>query len=181
MGERRPSEEERAITVVTSSQGSERRARHATIRRGRHRTDEHNEDFTRGFNALGELALAGVQVSARATDLATGRELFELLKCQQCHVLGTIPRDQEVSNLAPDLRMATDRLQADWILDWLRAPATIVPGTRMPAFWPEYPKSYYPHFGGSGEAQIRAVRDHLLTLRGGPSPRTPAGTQSAND
>jgi mono/diheme cytochrome c family protein len=121
------------------------------------------------------------EVVPASSDLATGRELFELLKCQQCHVLGTIPRDQEVSNLAPDLRMATDRLQADWILDWLRAPATIVPGTRMPAFWPEYPKSYFPHFGGSGEAQIRAVRDHLLTLRGGPSPRTGAATQSAND
>ena len=64
--------------MVTSSQGSERRARHASIRRGRHRTDEHNEDFTRGFNALGELALAGVQVSARATDLATGKVLFSV-------------------------------------------------------------------------------------------------------
>jgi cytochrome c2 len=120
------------------------------------------------------------EVVPASSDLATGKELFELLKCQQCHVLGTIPRDQEVSNLAPDLRMATDRLQADWILDWLRAPATIVPGTRMPAFWPEYPKSYFQHFGGNAEAQIRAVRDHLLTLRGGPSPRTGA-TQSAND
>ena len=112
--------------------------------------------------------------------MTTGKELFELLKCQQCHVLGTIPRDQEVSNLAPDLRMAHDRLQADFILDWLRAPASIVPGTRMPAFWPDHPKSFFPQFGGDAEAQIRAVRDHLLTLRGGPTPR-PGTTQTAND
>jgi beta-lactamase class A len=78
VGERRPSEEEHASTVVTSSQGSERRARHASIRRGRHRTEEPNENFARGFNALGELALAGVQVSARATDLATGKVLFSV-------------------------------------------------------------------------------------------------------
>jgi len=64
--------------VVTSSQGSERRARHASVRRGRHRTDEPNENFARGFHALGELALAGVQVSARATDLATGKVLFSV-------------------------------------------------------------------------------------------------------
>jgi beta-lactamase class A len=64
--------------VVTSSLGSERRARHASIRRGRHRDEEPNENFSRGFNALGELALAGVQVSARATDLATGRVLFSV-------------------------------------------------------------------------------------------------------
>ena len=32
-------------------------------------------------------------------------------KCQQCHVLGTIPKDQPTANLAPDLRMAPERLQ----------------------------------------------------------------------
>jgi beta-lactamase class A len=64
--------------VVTSSQGSERRSRHANIRRGRHRTEEASESFARGFNALGELALDGVQVSARATDLATGKVLFSV-------------------------------------------------------------------------------------------------------
>ena len=64
--------------MVTSSQGSERRARHASIRHGKHRTEEPNENFARGFHALGELALAGVQVSARATDLATGKVLFSV-------------------------------------------------------------------------------------------------------
>jgi mono/diheme cytochrome c family protein len=117
-------------------------------------------------------------VSASDTT-AAGRQLFDLLRCQQCHVLGQIPPDQPTSNLAPDLRMAFERLQPDWILDWLRNPAIILPGTRMPAFWPEYPKSYYPHLGGEAEAQIRAIRDHLLTLRGGPSPRT--GAAAANN
>lgn len=64
--------------MVKSSQGSERRARRATLLRGNHRADEPNENFSRGFAALGELAVAGVQVSARATDLATGRPLFSV-------------------------------------------------------------------------------------------------------
>lgn len=64
--------------MVTSSQESERRARHASVRRGRHRTEEANDNFARGFSVLGELALAGVQVSARATDLATGKVLFSV-------------------------------------------------------------------------------------------------------
>ena len=42
----------------------------------------------------------------------TGKELFEKLKCQQCHVLGAIPKDQPTANLAPDLRMAPERLQS---------------------------------------------------------------------
>jgi mono/diheme cytochrome c family protein len=119
----------------------------------------------------------------RASNLeATGKQLFEKLKCQQCHVLGAIPKDQPTSNLAPDLRMASERLEPDWILQWLKNPAAILPGTRMPSFWPQdvYPKSLYPELGGEADAQIRAIRDHLLTLRGGPSPKT-AATKTANE
>jgi mono/diheme cytochrome c family protein len=111
-----------------------------------------------------------------------GKRLFELFKCQQCHVLGAIPKDQPTANLAPDLRMAPDRLRSEWILDWLRKPSDILPGTRMPAFWPDHPKSIYTRevkgfewlpqeFSGDAEAQIRAIRDHLMTFKGGPTPR----------
>jgi mono/diheme cytochrome c family protein len=120
------------------------------------------------------------QVIPASTGTGTSKELFELLKCQQCHVLGTIPADQPTANLAPDLRMASDRLQPDWIVDWLKNPATIVPGTRMPSFWPDHPKSFYPQLGGNADAQIRAIVDYLLTLRGGPSPRPGATTRAAN-
>ncbi|HTK29038.1 MAG TPA: c-type cytochrome [Vicinamibacterales bacterium] len=119
-------------------------------------------------------------VNASNTNDATGKALFEKLKCQQCHVLGAIPKDQPTSNLAPDLRMAPERLNADWILQWLKKPSDILPGTRMPAFWPDYPKSYYPELNGDAEAQIQAIRNHLLTFKGGPSPKT-GGLKSANN
>ena len=99
--------------------------------------------------------------------------LFEELKCQKCHVLGAIPKDQPTSNLAPDLRMVSDRLNPDWLLPWLKNPAAFLPGTRMTQFWPAdtFPKSPYPDLGGDADAQMRAVIAHLLTLKGGPSPR----------
>lgn len=112
-------------------------------------------------------------VITAANAAAGGKELFELLRCQQCHVLGAIPKDQPTANLAPDLRMAVERLNPEWIEEWLKAPARIQPGTRMPAFWPNYPKSDFPQLGNSADAQIRAIRDHLLTFRGGPSPLRP--------
>ncbi|HEY7286250.1 MAG TPA: c-type cytochrome [Vicinamibacterales bacterium] len=112
---------------------------------------------------------------------ANGKALFELLKCQQCHVLGAIPKDQPTSNLAPDLRMASERLNPDWIIAWLKKPSDILPGTRMPAFWPDYPKSFYPQMGGNAETQILAIRDHLLTFRGGPSPKTGAAKSANNN
>jgi mono/diheme cytochrome c family protein len=130
-------------------------------------------------NTIGPFHAPEVVNASNASD-AAGKALFEKLKCQQCHVLGTIPKDQPTSNLAPDLRMAPERLNADWILQWLKKPSDILPGTRMPAFWPDYPKSFYPELGGDADAQIRAIRDHLLTFRGGPSPKVPA-TKSANE
>jgi hypothetical protein len=122
------------------------------------------------------------EIVRTSNEQANGKQLFELLKCQQCHVLGAIPKDQPTSNLAPDLRMAPERLNPDWILDWLKKPSDILPGTRMPAFWPDYPKSFYPQFEGNSDAQMRAIRDHLLTFRGGPSPKAAAtGAKAANN
>ncbi|TFC93124.1 MULTISPECIES: serine hydrolase [Cryobacterium] len=64
--------------MVISSQESERRSRHSAVRRGRHGGAEATANFGRGFQALGDLAVDGVQVSARATDLVTGRVLFSV-------------------------------------------------------------------------------------------------------
>ncbi len=100
-----------------------------------------------------------------------GKVMFDALQCQKCHVLGEIRADQDRTTLAPDLRMARERLQPEWILRWLQNPSRIQPGTRMPQFWPNYPKSDYPQLDNNAEMQIRSIRDHLLTLSGGPSPK----------
>jgi beta-lactamase class A len=57
---------------------SGRRARHTAVVPGRHRGEETADSFERGFAALGELALSGVQVSARAVDLASGQVLISI-------------------------------------------------------------------------------------------------------
>lgn len=64
--------------VTSPAQKSERRLRRAALERGRHRGGETNENFGRGFAALGQLAVKGVQVSARASDVATGRVLLSV-------------------------------------------------------------------------------------------------------
>lgn len=110
------------------------------------------------------------QPTATAETTRVGEELFELLQCQSCHVLDTIPADRDVSNLAPDLRMVRERLQPDWVLEWLIRPLDIQPGTGMPTFFTEYPESLYPQLEEDAVAQIQAIRDYLLTFSGGPSP-----------
>ena len=62
---------------------------------------------------------------------------------------GAIPADQPIDSLAPDLRMAHERLKPEWILDWLRNPGAdsarhadaavladaAVPEVVVPAVW----------------------------------------------
>ncbi|TDW30265.1 serine hydrolase [Cryobacterium psychrophilum] len=57
---------------------SEKRSRHLAENHGKHLGAEVPENFSRGFEALADLAVNGVQVSARATDLTTGRVLFSV-------------------------------------------------------------------------------------------------------
>ncbi len=62
--------------MVTPLHEISRRARENSVLRGRHRGLDARSSFARGFDALGSLALEGVQVSARATDLTTSGVLF---------------------------------------------------------------------------------------------------------
>ena len=110
-----------------------------------------------------------------------GKALFEKLQCQKCHVLATIPKDQPTDTLAPDLRMAPERLNPEWIVEWMKSPLKILPGTRMPAYWPDYPKSFYTELNGDADAQIRAIRDYLMTFHGGPSPKAGAAKTANNN
>ncbi|PPF23070.1 serine hydrolase [Rathayibacter rathayi] len=63
-----------ADTVVIPT--SETRRENRRNRRGRHKGAGDRDNFQRGFDALGRLAIDGVVVSARAVDLSTGRTLF---------------------------------------------------------------------------------------------------------
>jgi cytochrome c2 len=59
-------------------------------------------------------------------DIARGRAAVERLACARCHAEGGDP-------LAPDLRFTRDRWQHGALVRWLRDPASMRPGTRMPA------------------------------------------------
>jgi cbb3-type cytochrome oxidase cytochrome c subunit len=99
--------------------------------------------------------------------LAQGKELFTQLKCLQCHQLsGASGAGLSASDLAPDLSMARRRLRHDWIVEWLKDPQKLQPGTRMPSFF----YSDGDPLMEEPDAKMTAIRDYLLTL-GGPEPR----------
>ena len=145
--------------------------------------DPHWNDLLDYFAAVSDTAgpFRTFEAVADARSLGAGEQLFEQLQCQSCHVTDTIPQGKERSELAPDLRMAPERLQAEWVLDWLADPQVIQPGTTMPTFWTDHPRSLFATLpdearvqfadvDADGPTQIGWIRDYLFTFSGGPSP-----------
>ena len=87
----------------------------------------------------------------------------------------------QLSGCAPNLQLAHERLRPDWVLQWVRDPQKIFPGTRMPTFFPPndkgVPVSPFPNIlGGDVTAQIQAIRDHLFITVGGGRRAPRSGT-----
>jgi len=101
--------------------------------------------------------------------LPAGKSLFDDNQCLSCHTTGTIPEGKEPSDLAPDLRLARTRLKPEWVIDWMRDPGLIQPGTRMPQFFPPDEKGkptaiYTEYLDGDPVKQMIALRDYLWSI-----------------
>ena len=99
------------------------------------------------------------------SDLAQTKAMFAKLQCEKCHIVGSkIPAD--LSTAAPDLLQVHSRLKADWVVEWLKNPEALMPGARMPGFWPQ-PEDISPvpqFFHGDSAKQREALRDYLFML-----------------
>src|SRR5206468_4334347 len=81
--------------------------------------------------------------------------------CFSCHQRGAQKPQGPPEGWAPDLALAHVRLSPEWIVKWLHDPQKVMPGTKMPSFFPGGPPDV---LGGDDEAQIRALRDYILSL-----------------
>jgi mono/diheme cytochrome c family protein len=101
-----------------------------------------------------------------AAKTLTSKDYFN---CFSCHQQGAKKPEGDPSGWAPDLALAQSRLRPDWIVDWIKDPQKLYPGTKMPTFFdPGSFDSSGPDdvLGGDENRQIQALRDYLLTLSG---------------
>ena len=66
--------------------------------------------------------------------------------------------------MAPDLKLAQKRLKPEWIVDWLKDPQAIQPGTMMPGYFPDGESPLPDLENGNVKLQMEAIRDHLFNL-----------------
>ena len=111
--------------------------------------------------------IESVEPSLSIEERAAAVTMFspQYFNCTSCHIQGeqlpTGPQD----SWAPNFALARERLRPEWIIDWIRDPSSLLPGTKMPSF---YPFGAPDQFGGDKDRQLRVMRDHLLTLADAP-------------
>jgi mono/diheme cytochrome c family protein len=94
-----------------------------------------------------------------APHLAQGRKIIEEAACYGCH---PIEGYEGRPKAGPDLRHATSKLNAGWMVDWILNPKAFRPTTRMPNFFPErqhldeYPPTAKPKYT-DGFARMAAI------------------------
>ncbi len=104
-----------------------------------------------------------------AGDPQAGAELVGLegYSCATCHSFGPHP---SLGISVMDLTQMSKRLHWDWFERYLRDPASLRPGTRMPAFWPEDQASVTHLLDGDTARQIASIWAYLSLGADAPPP-----------
>jgi mono/diheme cytochrome c family protein len=100
----------------------------------------------------------------------------DYFSCWTCHQQGDKKPEGPQEGWAPDLAMAHDRLNPDWIVEWIKNPQALMPGTRMPSFYDfsDDARDGPEDVLSSDLEQVKALRDYLLTLHTGGNTTTVA-------
>lgn len=130
-------------------------------------TDEEVIALIEYFQALEGMSepFQEINIDLTSTERQAAEKLFsnDYLSCFSCHQVGSKKPEGPPSGWAPDFLLAPDRLNPDWVYDWISDPQALLPGTRMPGF---YPDSAPPDIlNGSPEGQVEALRDYLMSIK----------------
>ena len=129
-------------------------------------SDQHTTQLINYFNGLSRVENPFTYFDDRRVPpdhLDAARKLVseEYFNCFSCHVRGGKNPEGPPEGWAPDLAMARQRLNPNWIIKWIQDPQKIQPGTKMPSFYPGGPDDI---LGGKDDRQIEALRDYVMSL-----------------
>jgi mono/diheme cytochrome c family protein/predicted nuclease with TOPRIM domain len=129
--------------------------------------DEEVNQLIAYFQALEGMSEPFMEVNIELTrrEVKAAEKLFsnDYLSCFSCHQVGRKKPEGPPSGWAPDFLLAPDRLNPQWVFDWIADPQALQPGTRMPSF---YPDAAPPDIlDGDPNKQIEALRDYLMSIR----------------
>ncbi len=127
-------------------------------------TDEQATVLVRYFQGKDRVGVEFKSLEKNPVDqemLYAGKDMFGKLQCLQCHQVAEGSK-KSPADLAPDLGLAADRLREHWIVEWLKDPQVVQPGTRMPTFFPEGQSPLPKFLGGNVDNQIKALKTFIV-------------------
>ncbi len=146
-----------------------------------HFTNAEDDTIVNYFTGLSDVNVPYMFINTNLippAELQAGAKLMskDYFNCFSCHQQGDKKPEGPESGWAPDLALAHERLNPDWILQWIANPPAIQPGTKMPSFYPGGPDDI---LGGKQDEQIRALRDYIFWF--GTHPGQPIPGQVATN
>ena len=113
-----------------------------------------------------------------STEFIAGAKLHEIGQCNSCHFYGKEFPTGDAPTWAANLAMTKERLNPEWVTEWLKNPQRIMPGTKMPA--PCVPDTTVLYSDGAKEtwgselidlkgdtiAMLDGLRDYLWNIEG---------------
>jgi cytochrome c2 len=101
--------------------------------------------------------------------IKAGRQLVGTggVSCIACH---TFAKQKSLGIPAMDLTLMTQRLKRTWFDRYLKDPASLRPGTRMPSFWPDGTAVNQDILAGNTSQQIEAIWAYLSAGRNAKLP-----------
>ncbi|MGZ8486123.1 MAG: hypothetical protein ACXW6R_19720, partial [Candidatus Binatia bacterium] len=139
-------------------------------------SDDHTTQLVNYFNGLSKVEqpfhyIDDRNIPAERIEAAKTLTSADYFNCFSCHVQGAKNPEGPKDGWAPDLAMARQRLNPNWIIKWIKDPQKIQPGTKMPSFYPGGPDNI---LGGKEDLQIEALRDYLISIGRGGAPAAAA-------
>jgi len=129
-------------------------------------SDEETNQLIGFFNGLSKVEIPFAYIDDKRIPpdhIEAAKQLVskDYFNCFSCHQQGDKKPEGPVEGWAPDLTLARQRLNPNWILKWLKDPQKVQPGTKMPSFYPGGPEDI---LGGKEDLQIEALRDYLMSI-----------------
>ena len=130
-------------------------------------------DRTFPFQTFPQAPPGGPELQAALTMFAP-----DYFNCWSCHQQGARKPEGPPEGWAPDLTLARQRLNPDWIERWIANPQALMPGTKMPTYYdPEDLAGSAPPdiLEGDPQKQIEALANYVFNL--GRGRRSGSGAQ----
>ena len=146
-----------------------------------HFTNGEDDTIVNYFTALSDVNVLYMFIDTNLiapAELAAGAKLMtkDYFNCFSCHQQGDKKPEGPPSGWSPDLALAHQRLNPDWILKWIANPSALQPGTKMPSYYPGGPDDI---LGGNQDKQIRALLDYIFWFGTHPGETIPGQVAAA--